>query len=90
MSNAVTATAVRTRMTASALGDRLAAGAQRRLDRLRGEPEAGAQAAEYAMLGGVGAATCGTLVILMKDKGTLETLVKGLFKGLAELVTKWF
>jgi Flp pilus assembly pilin Flp len=57
-------------------------------DRLRLE-ERGAQAAEYAMLGGVCAAACGALVALLKNKSTVSRLMNALFDGLVRLVGQW-
>ena len=50
-------------------GDRVALAAERRARQLRDDGERGAQAAEYAMLGGVGAAACGTIVIVIESQG---------------------
>lgn len=52
--------------------------------------ERGSQTAEYAMLGGVGAAACGALIALLKNKDTLGTLVEAVFNGLARFVGSWF
>lgn len=90
ISTATTATVVRGRLAASALGERVADGAQRRLEPLREEPERGAQAAEYAMLGGVSAAACGGLVWLFRDDGILRPLVDGILKTMLERVQNWF
>jgi Flp pilus assembly pilin Flp len=51
--------------------------------------ERGAQAAEYAMLGGVSAAACGALVAVLKNKSTLSNLVDVVFNGLVRLVGQW-
>lgn len=51
--------------------------------------ERGAQAAEYAMLGGVSAAACGALVALLKNKSTLSRLGEVVFNGLVRLVGQW-
>lgn len=40
----------------------------RRQRQLRDDGERGAQAAEYAMLGGVAAAGCGTMIVVMQDQ----------------------
>lgn len=52
--------------------------------------ERGSQTAEYAMLGGVGAAACGALIALLKNKETLGTLVDAVINGLARFVGSWF
>ncbi len=87
---AATATAVRGQLAAAALGERVAGGAQRRVELLREEPERGAQAAEYAMLGGVSAAACGGLVIILKQEDTLGRLVTGVVGLLLRAVRAWF
>lgn len=51
--------------------------------------ERGAQAAEYAMLGGVSAAACGALVALVKNKSTLSRLVDVIFNGLVRVAGQW-
>ena len=56
----------------------------------RAAEERGSQTAEYAMLGGVGAAACGTLIALMKNRTTLGRLVEAVFQGLASFVGTWF
>jgi len=58
--------------------------------RARLNQEAGAQAAEYAMLGGVGAAACGALIAIVRDKHTLTRLAEAVFDGLAKMVGSWF
>lgn len=90
ISTAATATVVRGHLAVSALGDRIAEGAQRRLDPLREEPEQGAQAAEYAMLGGVSAAACGGLVWLLREDGILRPLVEGVLSTMLQRVQNWF
>ena len=52
--------------------------------------ERGSQAAEYAMIGGVGAAACGTLIALLKDKAMLGRVVEAVFSGLARVAGSWF
>jgi Flp pilus assembly pilin Flp len=52
--------------------------------------ELGAQAAEYAMLGGVSAAACGTLVALLKNKAVLARFFEAVLQGLANVVGGWF
>ena len=54
------------------------------------EEERGSQTAEYAMLGGVGAAACGTLIALVKNKALLGGLVEAVFGGLIRAVSGWF
>ncbi len=52
--------------------------------------ERGAQAAEYAMLGGVSAAACTGLVALFKNRNTLKTLVEAVLSTLGKVVEGWF
>lgn len=87
---ATTATLVRAQVATANAGDRLAEGAQHRLDRLREVPESGAQTAEYAMLGGVGAAMCGGLIFFLKDSDVLGSLLKAVFRTLTKTVGTWF
>jgi hypothetical protein len=51
-------------------------GLQRRVDRFEGET--GAETAEYAMLGGVGATACGVLVKVLKDSGFFSNIFEDL------------
>lgn len=86
---ASTTTAVRAQLAGQDLYERLAEGAQRRTRRLRDDGEAGAQAAEYAMLGGVSAAACGALVLIFKKSSTLESVVNAVVKTLTKTITSW-
>lgn len=52
--------------------------------------EQGAQAAEYAMLGGVSAAACGALIAILKNPSTLERVVDAVVGALTRLVGSWF
>ncbi|MBW3604314.1 MAG: hypothetical protein KY460_05250, partial [Actinobacteria bacterium] len=51
-----------------------------------GDDERGAQAAEYAMLGGVSAAACTGLVAILKNKETLRTLVDAVVGTLGKVI----
>lgn len=62
------AAAVRAPMALDAAAARLSHGMARRRGRLVAEDERGAQAAEYAMLGGVAAAGCGTMIVVLQDQ----------------------
>jgi len=59
-----------------------------RMSRLR--QERGSQTAEYAMIGGVGAAACGTLIALLRNREFLGGLVDAVFDGLASFARSWF
>lgn len=82
--------AVRLTMAAGDAGQRLDEAARRRLDRLRDDGERGAQAAEYAMLGGVSAAACSGLVAILKNRETLRTLVESVITTLGSVIEGWF
>jgi Flp pilus assembly pilin Flp len=82
--------AVALRMRAAELGQRFDAAAQRRIDAWRDDPQRGAQAAEYAMLGGVSAAACTGLVAILKNRETLGTLVESIITTLGNVVEGWF
>lgn len=87
--DAVRALVVRTDLAADEARTRLADAAERRVRALRDDGERGAQAVEYAMLGGVSAAACGTLVVVLKDENRLGGLVETILGWLGDLVTGW-
>ena len=60
-------------------------GIARRLD-----PDDGAQAAEYAMLGGVSAAACSALVVLLRNPDTISGIVEAVVSALGGLIGSWF
>lgn len=80
---------IRAYVTASGTRERVADGTQRRLDRLCEDSERGAQAAEYAMLGGVSAAACGALITLLKNPKTLGRVVDSVVSILTGIVKTW-
>lgn len=61
------AVAVRTSLALTGAGDRVGEHLGRRR-RALGDGDRGAQAAEYAMLGGVAAAGCGTMVVVLQEQ----------------------
>ena len=63
---------------------------ERRIAALRARSERGAQAAEYAMLGGVSAAACTGLVALFKNRETLRVLVDAVIGTLGRVIEGWF
>lgn len=77
---------VRRRLAAADAGAELS----RRVAELRDRAEHGAQAAEYAMLGGVSAAACTGLVALLKNKETLRALVEAVIGTLGRVIEGWF
>jgi len=90
LSDTTLALAVRATVARADVTDALAAGAQRRLARLRDDGEAGAQAAEYAMLGGVSAAACGALVALFRNEDVLQRVVDAVITALTRVIRAWF
>ena len=61
-----------------------------RAETLRADGERGAQAAEYAMLGGVSAAACGGLIAILSRTEILEKLVNAVVGALVNVVGRWF
>lgn len=59
------------------------------LTRLHDE-ESGAQAAEYAMLGGVSAAACGGLIEILTEPDVLRIIVEAVLEALSDAVGGWF
>jgi hypothetical protein len=82
--------AVGGRIGAAHLASRIEALARRHGELGAEGGEHGAQAAEYAMLGGVSAAACTALVGLFKNKDTLRTLVDTVIGALGKVVEGWF
>ena len=63
------------------------AGAARRM---RSHDEDGAQAVEYAMIGGVGAGLIGLLWTLLQRTGLLDKVTATLVESVVDLVKGWF
>ena len=84
------AAAVRAQQAAGDVRDALVDGAQRRVARLRDDGEAGSQTAEYAMLGGVGAAACGALIALLKNREFIGEIMEAVVSVLTKTVKSWF
>ena len=78
------------RLAAADVGARAVGTAARRITPLRDHAERGAQAAEYAMLGGVSAAACSGLVAILKNKETLRALVDAVIGTLSKVIEGWF
>jgi Flp pilus assembly pilin Flp len=58
--------------------------------RLDLQAEDGAQAVEYAMIGGLGAGTIGLLWTIISRTGLFDRIVESLLSSLVDLVTSWF
>lgn len=60
----------------------------------RGRPELadeeGAQAVEYAMIGGLGAGIIGLLWSIISRTGLFDRIVESLLSSLVELIGSWF
>jgi len=82
--------AARLQVHAAHLGARVDEAALRYLGAWRDDGERGAQAAEYAMLGGVSAAACSGLVAILKNRSTLKTLVDSVLQTLGTVIEGWF
>jgi Flp pilus assembly pilin Flp len=52
--------------------------------------EEGAQAVEYAMIGGLGAGLIGLLWSVLSRTGLVERIVNALLSSLVDLVNSWF
>ena len=58
--------------------------------RLDLQAEDGAQAVEYAMIGGLGAGAIGLLWSIISRTGLFDRVVESLLASLVDLVTSWF
>lgn len=58
--------------------------------RLELHAEDGAQAVEYAMIGGLGAGAIGLLWSIISRTGLFDRIVETLLSSLVDLVTSWF
>ena len=85
MHNATLAIAARARIATDDLSDAVLHGAQRRL-----RDDNGAQAAEYAMLGGVSAAVCGALVALLRNGDLLKAITEAVVQAFTKAIKSWF
>lgn len=52
--------------------------------------EDGAQAVEYAMIGGLGAGVIGLLWAIISRTGLVEKIVNALLSSLVDLINSWF
>lgn len=88
LTDASTRVAARGQLAGADAREWLAEVAQHRLDRLR--DESGAQAAEYAMLGGVSASACGALIYLLRETDALDRVVSTVVDTLTNTIGSWF
>lgn len=71
-------------------GGAVTASRTRRLARRVRRSEEGSQVAEYAMVGGVGAAACGAVIVVVNQGGFLENLLNGpIFDAISGLVSRF-
>lgn len=54
------------------------------------DAEDGAQAVEYAMIGGLGAGVIGLLWTVISRTGLVEKIVNALLTSLVDLINSWF
>lgn len=54
------------------------------------DAEDGAQAVEYAMIGGLGAGVIGLLWTIISRTGLVEKIVNALLTSLVDLINSWF
>lgn len=83
-------TAVRVHVAGSSARATALDAVSRRAAALRAGDETGAQAAEYAMLGGVSAGACGALVALLKNPDFLQRVLDAVLQTLVRVVRAWF
>lgn len=81
---------VKTTMALDDASGRVAAAAQRRARTLRDDGDRGSQTAEYAMVGGVGAAAAGALIACVTKPEIWQPVLKAIFDALRRAVRSWF
>lgn len=62
----------------------------RRTRRLRDDGESGAQAAEYAMVGAVGACICALIIELLRGGGLVNRIVEALVDVVVRVIQSFF
>ena len=82
--------AVRAQQLGSETRSNIVDAARVRAELLRSESEQGAQAAEYAMLGGVSAAACGGLIALLNNTDILQRIFSAVVNALLKKIGGWF
>jgi hypothetical protein len=81
--------AVRAAVTRQGAAERLLDGARRRAAALA-DDERGSQTAEYAMVGGVGAAAAGALIACIKNTDVLGRIVEAVLRSMFSGIKGWF
>jgi hypothetical protein len=84
------ALAVRAHLARQDLATRLHDGVQRRAQVLRDDGEAGSMTAEYAMVGGVGAAAAGAFITCLKQRDVIEKVLEAAVRALIQSIRSWF
>jgi hypothetical protein len=90
LSDRAVAAHVRTQLAGRDLGARMIDSAERRVSRLRDDGEQGSQTAEYAMVGGVGAAAAGALLYCVQRPEVWQGLVGAIINSLTDTFRSWF
>jgi hypothetical protein len=90
LSDRATAAHVRAQLAGEALGTRILDGVERRLHALRESTDQGSQTAEYAMVGGVGAAAAGALIYCVSQEEVWRPLVNAFIGALSGRLGAWF
>ncbi len=88
LSDHARAAAVRATLAGDDLHARLLASARRRAGAL--DDDRGSQTAEYAMVGGVGAAAAGALITCIKNKDIFDRVMEGVVAALLKTIKSWF
>jgi Flp pilus assembly pilin Flp len=85
------ALAVRGQLALDELRARAESGLARRAQALREDGERGAQAVEYAMLGGLSAAACTVVInVINNNQDFFSDLLSIIFGGLGRVARRWF
>jgi hypothetical protein len=85
-----TAAHVRTQLAGEDLRARLVDRAQRQVRMLRDDGEQGSQTAEYAMVGGVGAAAAGALIYCISKEEVWRPVLESILGHMVGRFRTWF
>jgi hypothetical protein len=86
---AVTGAAVRVAIAGGDLRDRLADAVARRVRRAAAD-DTGSMTAEYAMVGGVGAAAAGAFIACLKNQDVIESVLRAVVSSVIRSIRGWF